>query len=110
VYSALATNLPLSTTQVLGSKQNKLIETCRKLHIEELLNLSSTLYNIWAIKYYKSSAAYGTHGAEEKYHRVLVRKHVRKRLLGRPRLRGENNIKVYIEETKWEFVNKRGSR
>lgn len=67
LYSAFATSLPPPTTPVLGSKQNKLRETCRKLRIEELLELYSTSSNIWVIKDYKSGAAYGTHGAEEKY-------------------------------------------
>jgi len=38
LYSAFTTNPSLPTTPLLGSKQNKLKETCRKLHIEELLD------------------------------------------------------------------------
>jgi len=57
---------------LLGSKQNKLKETCTKLHIEELLDLYSTSHNIWVIKDYKSDAVYGTHGAKKNTYRVLV--------------------------------------
>jgi hypothetical protein len=67
MYSALATNFLLPTTPLLRCKQDKLIETCRKLHIEELLSLYSTSYNIWVIKDYESGAACGTHWAEVKY-------------------------------------------
>jgi hypothetical protein len=67
MYSALATNPPLPTTLLLGSKQDNLIETCRKFYVEEPLSLYSTSYNIWVIKDYESGAACGTHGAEEKY-------------------------------------------
>jgi predicted DNA-binding helix-hairpin-helix protein len=42
MYSALASNLPIPTTPLLGSKQSKLKETWRTLHIEELLTFYST--------------------------------------------------------------------
>jgi predicted DNA-binding helix-hairpin-helix protein len=57
LYSALVTNLPLPTTPLFGSKQNKLLEGWRKLQIEELLNLYSSSNNIWVINDDKSGAA-----------------------------------------------------
>ena len=89
MYSALASNLTLPTTPLLGSKQNKLKESLRTLHIEELLTLYSTSHKICVIKDYKSGADMPSMGQNRNTYRVLVRKPVRKRLPGRPRRRWE---------------------
>jgi hypothetical protein len=44
-----------------------------------------------------------THGRDK--HNILVRQHGRKRKLGRPRRRWEDNIKVVLKEIWWEGVN-----
>jgi hypothetical protein len=57
------------------------------------------------IKDYKNGSDMARMGQKRNTYRVLVRKPVRKRLPGRPRLRWNYNIKAYIGETKRELVN-----
>jgi hypothetical protein len=44
-------------------------------------------------------------GPKRNVHRVLVRKLKGKRLLGRPRRRLVDNIKMYLTEIKWDGVD-----
>ena len=46
--------------------------------------------------------AFDAAGGDEKLYKVLIRKTEGNRLLGRPRRRWENNVKIYLLEMGWE--------
>jgi hypothetical protein len=46
-----------------------------------------------------------THGEMRNTYKILVGKSEKKRPLGRPRPRWEDNIRVNLREIGWEFVN-----
>ena len=49
--------------------------------------------------------AHSTYGGEENIYIILVKKPERKRRLGRPRCRWENNLKLDLKVIRWEGIN-----
>ena len=76
---------------------------CRKLHNEELNDLYSSTSIIGVIKPRRMTwFGHATHmEANRGAHRILMGKPEGKRPLGRPRLRWEDNIKMYPQEVGW---------
>ena len=70
-----------------------------KLHNEELRYLYSLPNIVRVVKLRMRSAGHVARMVKGRgVHRVLVGKHEGKRLLGRPRRRWEDNIKMYLQE------------
>jgi len=68
----------------------------RRLQIEELCNLYSPNIIRWSNKKDEMSGVCGTYGGQERY-RVFVRKPDGKVLLGRPKRRWDDNIKIVLK-------------
>ena len=85
--------------RVFGPKRDEVTGEWRKLHIEELRDLYS-LPNI--VRVVKSRIRWAGHvarmGEGRGVHRALVGKPEKKRPLGRPRHRWEDNIKMDLRE------------
>jgi hypothetical protein len=75
----------------------------RKLHNDKLHSLYSSLSIVWVIK---SRSMRGVmHGGGERCLQVLVGRPEGKRLLGRPRRRWEDNIKMDLREIEIDWAN-----
>jgi hypothetical protein len=85
---------------VFGVKRDEVTGEWRKLHNEELNDLYSLANIVRVVKSRRMRwAEYVARMGEERgVHRVLVGKHEKKRPLGRPRRRREDNIKMDVEE------------
>jgi len=85
---------------VFGPKRDEVTDEWRRLHSEELNDLYSSLNIVRAVKSGRMRWAGHVAGMGERrgVHRVLVGKPERKRPLGRPRHRWENNIKKDFRE------------
>jgi hypothetical protein len=86
--------------RVFGLKRDEVTGEWRKLHNEELSDLYSLPNIVRVVKSRRVRwAGYVVRMGEGRgVHRVLVGKPERKRLLGRPRLRWENNIRMDLQE------------
>jgi hypothetical protein len=86
--------------RVFGPKRDEMTGEWRKLHNEELNDLYSLLNIVWVVK--SRRMRWAGHVAcmreERGVHRVLVGKPEGRSLLGRPRRRWEDNIKMDVEE------------
>jgi hypothetical protein len=49
--------------------------------------------------------ACSTHGEKRNAYRILVGKPERKKLIGRPRIRWEDNIRMYLRERGWGGID-----
>jgi hypothetical protein len=92
--------------RIFGPKRNKVTGGCRKLHNEELRDLYSWSSIIRMIKsmrmiWTRHVARMGTMNA----YTLLVGKPEGKRLLGRPRRRWVNNIRMDLGEVGWGYVD-----
>jgi hypothetical protein len=88
--------------RIFGPKRDKIVGGWRNLHNEELHNLHSSPNIIRAIKSTNMRAP--GHVAcmrERKTYRILVGEPEGNKLLGRPRRRWENNIKMDLREIGW---------
>jgi hypothetical protein len=86
--------------RIFGPKRDEVTGECRKLHSEELLNLYSSPDIIRQVKSRRMRWAghVACMGEERKVYKVLVGKPEGKRLLGRPRRRWEDGIRIDIME------------
>jgi hypothetical protein len=86
--------------RVLGPKRDEVTGEWRKLHNEKLNYLYSLPSIVQVVKSRRMSwAGYVARMGEERgVRRVLVGKPEGRRPLGRPRLRGEDNIKMDLQE------------
>jgi len=86
--------------RIFGPMWDKVTEEWRKLHIEELYYLYSSLNIIWVIKSRRKRwAGHVAHmGACRDTYRVLVGRSEGKRPLGRRRQRWKDNITVDLQE------------
>jgi hypothetical protein len=85
---------------VFGPKRDEVTGEWRKLHEEELNDLYALPNIVWVVKLRRMRWAGHVEcmGEGRGVHRVLVGKPERKRPLGRPRRRWEDNIKRYLQE------------
>jgi hypothetical protein len=88
--------------RVFGNKRDEVTGEWRKLHNEEPIDLYSLPNIVRVVKSRRMRWAGHVARMEEErgVHRVLVGKPEGKRLLGRPRRRWEDNIKMYLQEVK----------
>ena len=86
--------------RVFGPKRDEVTGEWRKLHNEEFSDLYSLPYIVRVVKSRRMRWAghVARMGAGRVVHRVLVGKPEGKRLLGRPRRRWEENIKMDLQE------------
>jgi len=86
--------------KVFGPKRDEVTGECRKLHNEELNDLYSLTNIVRVVKSRRMRWAghVARMGEDRGVHRVLVGKPERKRPLGRPRCRWEDNIKMDLQE------------
>jgi hypothetical protein len=86
--------------RIFGAKRDGETGGWRKLHNEELHNMSSSPSIIRMIKSRKMRWAghVARMGEKRNVYRLLVGKSERKRLLGRPRRRWIDNIEIYLLE------------
>jgi hypothetical protein len=89
--------------RIFGPKRNEVTGEWRKLHNEELNELYSSPNIIWVIKsiIIKWTEHVARMGERRCVYRVLVWKPEGKRPLVRPTLRGEDNIKIDLQEVRW---------
>ena len=94
------TNKRQGMRRVFGPKIDKVTGEWRKLHNEELSDLYSLPNFVLVVQSRRMRWAghVARMGEGRGVHRVLVGKHERKRLLGRPRHRWEDNIKKNLQE------------
>jgi len=86
--------------RIFGPKRDEVTGEWRKLHNEELNDLYSLPNIVWVVKSRRMRWAghVARMGEDRDVHRVLVGKLEGKRLLGRPRRRLEDNIKMDLQE------------
>jgi hypothetical protein len=88
---------------IFGPKMDEVTGEWRKLHNEELYDLSSSLNIIWVIKSRRMSWAGHVARVEGRRHayRGLVGRLEGKRPLGRHKRRWEENTKMHLEKAGW---------
>jgi len=86
--------------KVFGPKRDEVKGEWRKLHNKELNDLYSLPNIVWMVKSRRMRWAghVARMGKDRGVHRVLVGKPERKRPLGRPRFRWEDNMKMDLQE------------
>ena len=86
--------------RIYGLKRVEVTGDWRKLHNEELNYLYSSHINVWVIKSRRMRwVGHVSHMGERRgIYRILVGNPEAKRLLGRPRHRWEDNIKMDLQE------------
>jgi hypothetical protein len=82
----------------IWTEEGEVIGGWRKLHNEELHNLYCSPSIIRIIEEDQMGGACSTNGEKRNLCRIMVRKPERKRPLGRPRRRLEDNIKMDLRE------------
>ena len=93
--------------KILGRNRDEVTGDWRKLHNEELHDLTSSPSTIRVIKKNGVGGACSACGgvAERNRYGALVRKHEGKRPFGRSKRRWEDNIKMGLRERRWEVVD-----
>ena len=84
--------------KVFGPKRDEVTGKWRKLHNEELNDLYSNIVRVVKSRRMRWGGHVVRMGEDRGVHRVLVGKPEGKRLLGRPRRRWEDNIKMGLQE------------
>jgi len=89
--------------RIFGCRGNEVTGKWRKLYNEELNDLYCSPNIFWMIKSRRMRLAghVACMGERRGIYRVLVGKPVGRRLLGRPRCRWEDNIKINLKEVGW---------
>jgi hypothetical protein len=91
--------------RIYGPKRDETVGSSRKFHNEESRNVYSLSYIIRMIKSRRMrSTVHGAHIPEKRY-AYKVQKPSGKILLGRPRRRWEDNIKIDVRETGWDGMD-----
>jgi hypothetical protein len=90
---------------IFGPKRKKVAGSGRKLHHEELYNLYTSPNVIRLIKTMRWTGHVACMEQMKNSYRILLRKPKGKRLLGRPRYRWEDNIRMNLREIGWEGVD-----
>jgi hypothetical protein len=92
--------------RIFGPKREKVTGGCRKLHNEELHNLyiSPSVIIMLKSRRMRWAGFVARTEAKRNAHMVLVGKSEGKRLLGRPKHRWEDNIKMDVREIWWGGV------
>jgi hypothetical protein len=91
--------------RIFGPKRDEATGEWRRLHNEELNDLYSSQNIIRVIKSRRMRwARHVAHMGEKRgAYRILMGRPEGRRSLGRPRLRWEDNIKMYIQEVGWGY-------
>ena len=86
--------------RILGPKTNEVTGEWRRLHYKELYVLYSlpNIIRVMKSRRLRLAGIVANTGERRGAYRVLVRKPVRRRPLGRPKRRWEDNIKVSFQE------------
>ena len=89
--------------KIFGPKRDEVAGEWRRLHNRELYNLYSSTNIIWVIKSRRMRwvGQVARMGNKKRVYRVWVGRPERRRPLGRPRRRWEDNIKMYLQEVGW---------
>jgi hypothetical protein len=92
---------------IFGPKRDEVTGEWRKLHNEELNDLysSPTIVRVIKSRIMRWARHVARIGEERGVYRVLVGKPERKRPLGRPRRKREDNIKAVLQEVGYEGVD-----
>ena len=90
--------------KMFGSKKDKVTGEWRKLHNEELNNPYSSPNIIRMIKSGRMrwEAHVARMGESRSVYRILVGKYVGKKPLGRPRHGWKDNMKIGLQDVRWE--------
>jgi len=86
--------------RIFGPKRDEVTREWRKLHNEELKDLycSPTIVRMIKLRRMRWAGHVARMGERKDVHGVLLEKPERKRPLGRPRRRWEDNIKMDLQE------------
>jgi hypothetical protein len=90
--------------KILGPKSDEVTGDWRKLHNEELHNLYSSPSND-QVKEDQMGRACRTNDERRNAYRILVGKPQGRRLLGRPRRRWVDNIKMDLKDIGWDDID-----
>jgi hypothetical protein len=93
--------------RTFGPKRDEVMREWRKLHNEELRDLycSPSIIRIIKSRRMRSAGHVARIGEKRDAYRLLVGKPEKKRPLGRPRRRWEDNIRMYLGEVGWGDVD-----
>jgi hypothetical protein len=93
--------------RIFGPKRDEMIAGWRKLHNEELHNLycSPSIIRIIKSRRMRLAGHVARMGEKRNAYRILVGTPERKRPIGRPRRRWEDNIRMDLREIGWGDMN-----
>ena len=93
--------------KTFGSKRDEVTQEWINLHNEEFSDLYSSPNIIWMIELRRMTWSGNVASRAERrgLYRVLVGKPEKKRALGRPRHRWEDNIKMDLQKVRWDTWN-----
>ena len=103
LYGCHTWSLTLKVRRLFGPKRDEVTGEWRKLHNEELNNLycSTNIFRVIKSRKMRWSGHVARMGERRGVCRILVGNSEGKRPLVRPRRRGENNIKMDLQEVGW---------
>jgi hypothetical protein len=93
--------------RIFGPKREKVVGGWRRLHNEELHNLytSPNIVNTITSRSMRWAGHVACTGKMKNTYKILAGKPERKRPLGRPQRRWEDNIRMDVRETGWKGVD-----
>ena len=91
----------------MGSKRDEVTGKWSKLHNEELNDLycSPNMFRVIKTRSMRWAGHVARKGERRGVYRVMVGKPEGKRLLGRPRCRWKNNVKMRLQKVGWGGMN-----